>query len=202
MEAGYNEYIESQKFLDDYEQARKYLTGVIRESEVNGYWDLCLGALSILAYIGDLNYHHDVMKEAVAKGSQIMEQKSATLDSLDPQYSLRTEMTLMIGSYNIRKGELKKAADVFHSLVDEQNKTNNPDKSSVFKAYAFLADVYIDMGLNDKVDSYYQLMQKSLPENDDLSAYIYMQYIASSYNRNRKYAKAASILKEAKKHAD
>jgi CHAT domain-containing protein len=199
MEAGYNEYIESQKFLDDYEQARKYLTGVIRESEVNGYWDLCLGALSILAYIGDLNYHHDVMKEAVAKGSQIMEQKSATLDSLDPQYSLRTEMTLMIGSYNIRKGELKKAADVFHSLVDEQNKTNNPDKSSVFKAYAFLADVYIDMGLNDKVDSYYQLMQKSLPENDDLSAYIYMQYIASSYNRNRKYAKAASILKEAYK---
>ncbi len=40
-------------------------------------------------------------------------------------------------------------------------------------------------------------MQKSLPENDDLYAYTYMQYIASSFNRNRKYARAESILKEA-----
>ncbi len=86
LEAGYNDYIDSQKFLNDYDQARQYFSGVIQESEKDGYWDICLGALSMIAYIADLNYHHDVMKEAVLKGSHIIEQKSAVLDSLDPQF--------------------------------------------------------------------------------------------------------------------
>ncbi len=197
LEAGYNEYIESQKFLIDYDQARKYLSGVIQESEKEGYWDICLGALSIIAYIAGLNYHHDVMKEAIIRGGHIIEHKSTVLDSLDPQYFIRAEMMMMIGSYYVRNCELKKAADIFHSLIDRLNETKHPDKSSVFKSYSYLADLYIDMGLNDKVDSYYQLMQKSLPENDDLYAYTYMQYIASSFYRNRKYARAESILKEA-----
>jgi tetratricopeptide (TPR) repeat protein len=199
LEAGYDKYIESRKFLDDYDQAGKYLSDVIHESEKEGYWDICLGALSMLAYIADLNYHHDVMKEAIVKGGLIIEKKSAVLDSLDPQFYIRAEMMMMIGSYFVRNCELKKAADIFHSLIDRLNETKHPDKSSVFKSYSYLADLYIDMGLNDKVDSYYQLMQKSLPENDDLYAYTYLLYISSSFNRNRKYARAEAILKDAQK---
>jgi len=199
LEGGYNEYIESQKFLNDYDQARKYFSDVIHESENNGYWDICLGALSMLAYVADLNYHHDVMKEAIIKGGQIIEQKSAVLDSLDPKFFIRAEMTMMIGSYYARNCELKKAADIFHLLIDRLNEIKLPDKSSVFKSYSYLADLYIDMGLYDKVDSYYHLMQKSLPENDDLYVYTYLQYIASSFYRNRILSRAESILKEAQK---
>lgn len=197
LEARYNNYIDSQKYLDYYDQARKYFSDVVRESEKNGYWDICLGALSMIAYIADLNYHHDVMKDAVVKGGLIMEANSSELDSLDPRYYIRAEMTMMIGAYFVGNCELKKAADIFHSLVERLNKTTHPDKSSVFKSYSYLADLYIDMGLNDRVDSYYQLIQKSLPENDDLYAYTYMLYIASTFSRNRQYARAESILREA-----
>jgi CHAT domain-containing protein/tetratricopeptide (TPR) repeat protein len=196
IESTYNDYIDSHKFLVEYVQAKKYFSDVARESEKYEYWDICVGALSMIAYIADLNYHHDVMKDAILKGNLIMEQKSAELDSLDPQFYIRAEMTMMIGSYYVRNCELKHAAEIFHSLIDRLNETKNPDKSSIYKSYSFLADLYIDMGLYDKVDSYYQLMQKSLPENDDLYAYIYLQYLASSYNRNRKFDRAESILKE------
>ncbi len=199
LEAGYNKYIDSQKFLEDYNKARQYFSGVIRESEKEGYWDICLGALSMLAYIADLNYHHDAMKEAVMKGQNILRQKSAELDSLDPQFYIRADMMMMIGSYYSRNFEMKKAADIFHSLTEKLNEIKQPDKSSVFKSYSFLADLYIDMGLYDKVDSYYQLMQRSLPENDDLYAYSYMQYIASGFNRKMQYARARPILREASK---
>lgn len=196
LENTYNEYVLFQKYQDDYDQARVFFLDVIHESNKEGYWDISLAALSMLAYIADVNFHHDVMKEAVTMGSQLMNQKSAELDSLDPQYSIRAEITVMIGSYLVRNCEFKKAANVFHSLVDHLNKASQPDKSSVFKSYAFLADLYIDMGLNDKVDSYYQLMRKFLPD-DDLYAYTYLLYIAGSLNRNRQYARAESILKEA-----
>jgi CHAT domain-containing protein len=199
LEADYNDYIDSQRFKVDYGQAKDYFTGVIRESEQHGYWDLCLGALSMLAYIGDINYHHDVMKDAVEKGSQIMAKQSVALDSMDPRYYIRTEMMLMVGAFYVRNCDLNKAADVFNNLVDRLNKTKNPDKFSLFKSYAYLADLYIDMGLHDKVDSYYHLMHELLPENDDLSAYVYLQYIASSYDRNRKFDRARSTLREAGK---
>jgi len=197
LENSYNDFILSGKFLDDYDQSRIYFSHVIHESEINGYWDLCLGALSMLAYIADENYHHDIMKEAVEKGGLLIDQKSVVLDSLDPQFYIRTEMMIMIGSYFVRNFELKKAVGIFNSLIDKLNETKNPNNTSVFKTYSYLADLYIDMGLNDKVDTYYQLMQKSLPENDDLYAYTYLQYIASSFNRNRQYARAEAILKEA-----
>ena len=141
LEAGYNEYIESGRFLDDYDQARTYLSGIVRDSEAGGYWDLCVGALSMLAYVSDLNYHHDVMRDAVIKGRNIIEQHPAELDAVDPQYYIRAEMTLMVGTYYTRNFELKKAADVFHALLDKLQHSPNPDKSSVFKAYAFLADL-------------------------------------------------------------
>ena len=199
FENTYNEYVNSAKFLENYDQATQYLSGIVSTSEKSGYWDICLGALSLLAYIHDLNYHHDRMKQAIEHGSKIMKDNSAVLDSLDPKYYIRVEMSVMIGSYFVKNCDFKKAEEIFNSLIDKLNSIKNPDKSQVFKSYAYLADLYIDMGLYDQVDSYYHLMLKSVPEGElhDLYSYTQELYLASSLSRNNNYMQAKLYLTNA-----
>jgi CHAT domain-containing protein len=199
LENTYNEYVNSGKFLENYDQATQYLSGIVKEGEMSGYWDLCLGALSLLAYIHDANFHHDRMKQAIELGSGIMKKNSVALDSLDPKYFIRVEMSVMIGSYYVKNCDFRKAEEVFLSLIDKLNSLKNPDKSAVFKSYAYLADLYIDMGLYDQVDSYYHLMLKSVPEGDlhDLYSYTQELYLASSLFRNKNYGQAKIYLTDA-----
>ncbi len=199
LETSYNEYVNSARFLENYDQARQYLSGIAAEGEKSEYWDLCLGALSLLAYIHDANFHHDRMKDAIEKGWKIMKDKSASLDTLDPQYYIRVEMTVMVGSYYLRNCDFKKSEQIYHGLIDKLNSLENPDKSSVYKAYAFMADLYIDMGLYDQVESCYHLMLKLLPEGDlrDLYSYVQELYLASSVLRDKKYKQAKVYLTDA-----
>ncbi len=105
----------------------------------------------------------------------------------------------MIGSYYVRNCDFKKAEEHFIHLIDKLNSIKNPDKSAVFKSYAYLADLYIDMGLYDQVDSYYHLMLKSVPEGElhDLYSYTQELYLASSLSRNNNYRQAKLYLTNA-----
>ena len=202
IESCFNELDNKGFILHNFDSASYYLLKIISLSETSGTWDLCLKALSELAYISDQNYRHQMQKEATEKGIHILKSETIMLDSLDPGYVVRGDMQTMIGLYYRNNGEFSKAIDVFQSLIQTLRARKTADKKSVFNAYAYIADLYMKMGLYEKVYEYYILAEKSIPEEKDEKfyySYLHRLYLGSYFYRIKDYNKAKSYYTAALK---
>jgi CHAT domain-containing protein/tetratricopeptide (TPR) repeat protein len=186
----------------NYDTARIILLNIIQKSETAGYWDICLNALAELAAVSDQNYRSQVQKDAVEKGERILRLQSSVLDSLDPDYSIRANMNMMIGSYYYKDGEFNKAVVVLQSLIQKLRKTKGARKKDIFGAYAYLADLYMKMGLYEKVYESYIIAGQFLPEETEdylLYSYILDLYLGSYYYRMKNFVLAKSYYVRALK---
>jgi CHAT domain-containing protein len=189
-------------YSENYDTARIILLDIIQKSEEAGYWDISLNALGELASISDQNYRSQVQKEAVEKGERILRLYSADLDSLDPNYSIRANMNMMIGSYYYKDGEFNKAVVVLQSLIQKLKETRKAEKKDIFSAYAYLADLYMKKGLYEKVYESYVLAGQYLPEGKEehlLYSYIHDLYLGSYYYRMKNFVLAKSYYIKALK---
>lgn len=195
LENYFNSPVGSGIYSNNYDSARLTLSGIIQITEKEGYWDLCLKALTELASISDENYRYQVQKEAVEKGVLILQQNSAALDSLDENYSIRANMYLMTGSYYNKGGEFNKALVVFQSLIQKLNEIKTAEKRDKFNAFAYLADLYMKMGLYEKVYESYLLAGECIPpekEENFYYSYVYDQYLGSYFYRIKNFILAKS----------
>lgn len=180
----------------NYDKSRLYFLAVTDSSESAGYWDLCLQALSDLAYLSSMNFNYQAMKQAAEKGRQIMTEKSEALDSLDPQYSIRAEMMIMVGSSYLKYNDTEKASAIFEALVKQLELVKLPDKESVFTTYSYIAELYMNLGLYEKVYTYYLLAEKSIPDGPSHNYFASFsdQYMATYFYRIKNYARAKWYL--------
>ncbi len=128
-------------------------------------------------------------------GERILRQQSAVLDSLDPNYSIRADMYMMIGSFYNKDGEFSKAVVVLQNLIQKLRETNKAEKKDIFNAYAYLADLYMKKGLYEKVYESYVLAGEFIPDEKEenlLYSYIYDLYLGSYYYRIKNFVLAKS----------
>jgi CHAT domain-containing protein/Tfp pilus assembly protein PilF len=180
----------------NYDNSRLYFLAIIDTSERAGFWDICLQALSDLAYISSRNFNYQAMKKATEKGQRIVTEKSKVLDTLDPQYSIRAEMMTMVGSCYLKYNDTEKASAIFEALVKQLESVQHPDKESLFTTYSYIAESYMNLGLYEKVYTYYLLAEKSIPDGPghNYCASYSDQYMATYFYRIKNYARAKWYL--------
>jgi CHAT domain-containing protein len=185
-------------YLDgaNYDKSSLYFLAITDSSEREGFWDICLQALSDLAYISSRNFNYQTMKKAAEKGQRIVWEKSKVLDSLDPQYSIRAEMMIMVGSCYLKYNDTEKASAIFEALVKQLEFVPHPNKESVFTTYSYIAELYMNLGLYEKVYTYYLLAEKSIPDGPlhNYFASFSDQYMATYFYRIKNYARAKWYL--------
>jgi len=201
FEAGFDRNEPVHLYTKNYDNSRLYFLAIIDTSETEGYWDICLQALTDLAYISSRNFSYQTMKEAAEKGHRIIREKSALLDSLDPQYSIRAEMLTMIGSCYLKYNDTEKASVIFEALVKKLDNIPDPHKESVFIVYSYIAESYMNLGLYEKVYTYYLLAEKSIPDGPDRNYYASFsdQYLGTYFYRIKNYNQAKWHLTKALK---
>jgi CHAT domain-containing protein len=185
-------------YLDsrNYDKSRLYFLAITDSSERAGFWDICLKALTDLAYISSRNFNYLTMKKAAEKGRGIVREKSGMLDSLDPKYSIRAEMMIMVGYCYLKYNDTEKATAIFEALVKQLELVRHPDKESVFATYCYIADLYMNLGLYEKVYTCYLLAEKSIPDGSRHNYYASVsdQYMATYFYRIKNYARAKWYL--------
>lgn len=167
-----------------------HLSRIIKICQHQEYWDLCLKALTDLAYVADKYYRLQTQEEVVSSGFQIIAKYRESLAKLDADYEIRGSFYLVSGIYYRNKGEYNKALTVFQTIVQKFNNNEILDRKMIFNTYAYIADLYMKMGLYDKVYEYYSLTAKSIPDDQEFQpVYRYLQklYMGSYFYRIKNY---------------
>jgi CHAT domain-containing protein len=183
-------------YSQTYDSSKAFFENEIVVGEKYGFWELVIGAVNYLASIADRYQLYEDMGKALDKGNAVLRSHQEYLDSSDTDYSMRSGFLIQLAMYNARMNRVKDSEQIMISLIRHLNNHPGSDTASLFTSYAYLADLYLDLGLYEKVYPYYLLMGKSIPAGDyhDYYEFDRLQYMSSYFLRVREFNSAKQLL--------